>query len=149
MDETKLLSLIELDQLEELLLDGARIPYSGGRLVNEQEAIEILDTLRESIPNELPKAYKILELRDKILGDAKEKSVQIIDNAKRQQDRMISTVEVRQEAERQVSELKQQAQKSCEAMLQATHQKVAQIERDMKENLAKLETQFIKRKTFN
>lgn len=42
-----------LDQLEEIVLDGTRVPFSGSRLVNEQDAIEAMDALREALPLEL------------------------------------------------------------------------------------------------
>jgi hypothetical protein len=37
MSETRITVLDQLDQLEEIVLDGSRIPFSGGRLVNEQD----------------------------------------------------------------------------------------------------------------
>ena len=55
MSETRISSLDLLDQLEEILLDSNRIPFSSARLVDENEAIEILDKIRESIPDELPR----------------------------------------------------------------------------------------------
>lgn len=42
-----------LDQLEEIVLDGTRVPFSGSRLVNERDAIEAMDALREALPLEL------------------------------------------------------------------------------------------------
>ena len=42
MAEAQLTSVLDqLDQLEEIVLDGTRVPFSGGRLVNEQDAIEL------------------------------------------------------------------------------------------------------------
>ena len=60
MEEDRLSTLEQLDQLEELLLDGSRVPLTGYVLVNEREAIYLIDSLRESIPTEITKAYEII-----------------------------------------------------------------------------------------
>jgi hypothetical protein len=56
MTETRLTVLDQLDQLEDVVLDGSRIPFSGGRLVNEQEAIEVIDALRGALPLQFTQA---------------------------------------------------------------------------------------------
>ena len=66
MDEVRLSLLEQLEQIEELLLDGSRIPFSGGRLVNEQEAMDVLVALRESLPNQLIEASKIINKLNQI-----------------------------------------------------------------------------------
>ena len=42
MSDARLVVLDHLDQLEDVLLEGSRIPFSGGRLVNESDAVEVL-----------------------------------------------------------------------------------------------------------
>ena len=51
MSEIRFSVLDQLDQLEEIMLEGSRIPFSGGRLVNEQDAVELLDAVREAMPS--------------------------------------------------------------------------------------------------
>ncbi len=53
MSEARITVLEQLDQLEEIVLEGSRIPFSGGRLVNEQDAVEVLDAVRESLPGQI------------------------------------------------------------------------------------------------
>ena len=50
MSEIRFSVLDQLDLLEEIMLEGSRIPFSGGRLVNEQDAVELL--LKNSNPME-------------------------------------------------------------------------------------------------
>ena len=50
MAEAAITVLNQLDQLEEVVLEGSRIPFSGGRLVNEQDAIEVMDAIRDCLP---------------------------------------------------------------------------------------------------
>ena len=61
MSETQLTSVLDqLDQLEEVVLDGTRVPFSGGRLVNEQDAIELMDAVRDALPAQLVKADELV-----------------------------------------------------------------------------------------
>ena len=63
--------LDQLDQLEEIVLDGSRIPFSGNRLVNEQDAIELLDEIRESMPKSIVQATKLLKQGDQYISKSK------------------------------------------------------------------------------
>ena len=45
MSEARLTVLDQLDQLEEIVLEGSRVPFTGGRLVNEGEAVDVLDAV--------------------------------------------------------------------------------------------------------
>ena len=56
MTEAKIKSVLDqLDQLEEIVLDGSRIPFSGGRLVNEQDAIELMMRFGKPCPASWPR----------------------------------------------------------------------------------------------
>ena len=56
MSEIRFSVLDQLDLLEEIMLEGSRIPFSGGRLVNEQDAVELLDAIREAMPSQVTQA---------------------------------------------------------------------------------------------
>ena len=60
MSEARLTVLDQLDQLEEIVLEGSRVPFTGGRLVNEGEAVDVLDAVREVLPKELERADTVL-----------------------------------------------------------------------------------------
>ena len=47
MSQARFEVLEQLDQLEEIVLEGARVPFSGGRLVNESDAVDILDAQKK------------------------------------------------------------------------------------------------------
>ena len=128
MSDARLAVLDHLDQLEDVLLEGSRIPFSGGRLVNEGDAVEVLDAVRETLPKEVERAAQLLERRDEFINTAKQQADEIVQQAKRQHEQLVSTASVRQEAERQVLELREQTRQQCEQLLQSTRQQGAQLE---------------------
>jgi hypothetical protein len=64
MSEARITVLDQLDQLEDIVLEGSRIPFSGGRLVNEQDAIETMDALLAALPAQIAQAEYLLHQRD-------------------------------------------------------------------------------------
>ena len=61
MSDARLVVLDQLDQLEEVFLEGTRIPFSGGRLVNEHDAVELLDAIRVALPQEIEIAAELVK----------------------------------------------------------------------------------------
>ena len=114
MSDLRLVVLDQLDQLEEVFLEGTRIPFSGGRLVNEHDAVELLDAIRDALPREIEIAVELVKKRDEFINTAKKQAAEILEQANRQHDHLVSTATVRQDAERQVHDLREQTRQQCE-----------------------------------
>ena len=122
MSDIRLTVLDQLDQLEEIILDGSRVPFTGGRLVNEGDAVEVLDAVREVLPQEFESASQLLKQRESFITTARQQADEIVQQAKRQRDQLVNNAAIRQEAERQVNELQEQTRQQCEQLLQTTRQ---------------------------
>lgn len=146
MTETRLTVLDQLDQLEEVILDGSRIPFSGGRLVNEQEAEELLDAVRDALPVQIGQADALLRQREEFVAQARKQAEDVLSQAQQQREQLISSSSVRQEAEKQVAEMREQTRQHCEQLLQSTRQKAAQAEQDLQSRLAQMEQQMATRR---
>src|SRR5216683_4011214 len=70
-----------LDQLEEVLGAGSRLPLTSRTLVDEQEVLDILDQVRVSIPDELKAARKLTQEREQVIGDAHAEAQRILTDA--------------------------------------------------------------------
>ncbi len=146
MEEAKLTSLDYLDQLEEIVLDATRIPFSSGRLVNEQEAIELIDSLRDSIPNDLTKASDIIKKCDYFINIAKDKSEEIVKNAAKQRDNILSNHSLKIEAEKRIDELQIKARSQAEQIIHSARQQASKIDQDMHTKIALLEQDYTTRR---
>ncbi len=100
MSEPRFTVLEQLDQLEEIVLEGSRIPFSGGRLVNEQEAIEVLDAVRETLPGQVNQADQLLQKRDDFITTARKQAEEIVQQANQQREQLVNAASIRQEAEK-------------------------------------------------
>jgi F0F1-type ATP synthase membrane subunit b/b' len=146
MAEVRITVLDQLDQLEDIVLDGSRIPFSGGRLVNEQDAIEMMDSLRESLPSQISQAEDLLRQREEFIEKARLQAEEIVTQARREREQLINAAAIRQEAERQVAEQRELARHQCEQMLLQARQQVAQTEQEHQARLAQFEQQFAGRR---
>jgi vacuolar-type H+-ATPase subunit H len=70
-----------LDQLEEVLGAGSRVPLTSRTLVDEPEILDIIDQIRLSIPEEIKAAKRVSEERDHVLADARAEADRILREA--------------------------------------------------------------------
>ena len=96
MSDIRFAVLDQLDQLEDVFLEGSRVPFSGGRLVNENDAVELLDAIREALPGEVARAAQLLERRDSFINTAKQQAEELVQQGKRQHEQLVSSATVRQ-----------------------------------------------------
>jgi F0F1-type ATP synthase membrane subunit b/b' len=146
MADPQITVLDQLDQLEEVVLDGSRIPFSGGRLVNETDALEVIDALREAIPPQLSLARDLIAQKDDFITKARAQAEEILQVARREREQLVNSSAIRQEAERQVQELREQARQQCDQLLMQARQQAAQAEQELQSRLAQLEQQFAARR---
>lgn len=71
-----------LDELESLMIDASRVPFTNKRVLEEDDVIRLLDDLREKLPNEIVEATHIVAERQRILEHAQEEAQKIIEQAK-------------------------------------------------------------------
>ena len=55
-----------LEDLESLVMNASKMPFTNKKMVEEEEILQIIDDLKESMPAELEQAKKVLSEKDKI-----------------------------------------------------------------------------------
>ena len=146
MNDVRLNLLTELDLLEELFLDGNRLPFSGNRLVNEQEAIEVLDRIRESIPVECAKATQIVAQGNSYIQKAKQTAELLLKDANAKRDELLDSSAIMKQAQFQGYEIESKAKERCNDLLKAASIKAENIEEEMKKNLIRIEREYSAKK---
>ena len=63
-----------IDKLEEIVGKSKKIPFSSNFIVNENEIYDILDELRNVLPEEFKQARWIVKERESMLEEAKRQS---------------------------------------------------------------------------
>lgn len=78
-----------VDRLEDLIDEGRHMPFSKYTAIDEELALEIIDQMRISIPEEIEKAARVLAQRDRVLAQANEEAARILQQARQKGQEMI------------------------------------------------------------
>jgi len=71
-----------LDELESLLIDASRVPFTNKRILEEDDMVRLLDELRGKLPGEITEATRIVADRQRYLEKAQEEAQNIVEQAK-------------------------------------------------------------------
>ena len=137
--------LDQLDQLEEIIVQGLRIPLAGMLVVDEEETIEVLSRIRESFPPALEQAQTLIEQRKDYLKQARNQGASLVQEAKERREHLLQ--QSLHEAERRAQQVMTKAAAQGETMLDQARQAVAQREQALQQSLAQAEQQFAARRS--
>src|SRR5215470_8146748 len=126
-----------VDRLEDLIDEGRHMPFSKFTMIDEERALELIDQMRISIPEEVEKAAKVLATRDRILAQANEEAARIIQAAREQGVQLLDREANVQAAQSHATNIVEKARHDAEIIKQEADDYVLQT-------LAKLEQQLSK-----
>lgn len=106
-----------VDRLEDLIDEGRHVPFSKHTMVDEERALEIIDQMRISIPEEIEKAARVLAQRDRILAQANEEATRIVQQAKDRGDELIDREALVQAANNRAANIVEQAHQEAESIM--------------------------------
>ncbi len=111
-----------LDELYEMVDRAWNLPLSGGRAVLDGEEVkQILDEIRDSLPQELRQAKAIVADRAQIVSDAKREAETIIRVAEERARNMVNQDEIVKQAQARANDLITQAQAKFREMRRASN----------------------------
>lgn len=126
-----------VDRLEDLIDEGRHIPFSKYTMVDEERALEIIDQMRISIPEEIEKASRVLAQRDRILAQANEEAARVVQLARQRGEQMLDRESTVQAAQNRAVNVVEQARQEAEAIIAGADGYALEV-------LSKLEQQLIK-----
>ena len=60
-----------IDELEDALAEGRRVPFSGRLMVDEERILDIIDRMRVAVPEELKQARRVIGEQERLLSEAR------------------------------------------------------------------------------
>lgn len=135
MGEQDLLAL--LDELEGYLAESGRIPLTGRLMVNEQEVYEIIDRMRQSIPEALHQAQKLNRERDRLLQQAREDGEALITESKAYAEKLTRDSAIAQRAQEEADRILEDARRVSREMRLAAREYADDIMERLEANMQK------------
>lgn len=100
-----------LEALEELLEEGVGVPLSGGkRLVDVEQARDIIDDIRINMPQEILQAKAIVQDKAQIMAKANKEAEEIVRRAEERARHLVDQQEIVFKANEKAKEITQTAQ---------------------------------------
>src|SRR5450432_1656000 len=88
-----------VDRLEDLIDEGRHLPMTKLTMVDEERALEIIDQMRISVPEEVDKASRILNQKDRLMAQANEEAARVVDLAREKSETLIQRDAIAQAAQ--------------------------------------------------
>lgn len=126
-----------LDELFDVLDKGWSLPLSGGKtFVDGEEAKQILDEIRDVIPDEIRKAKAIVADREQIIGEAQREAETVVRVAEEKAKALVNQDEIVRQAQAKANDLIMQGQAKFKDMRKASNDYIDDIMRRADESLA-------------
>ncbi len=126
-----------VDRLEDLIDEGRHIWMTKLTMIDEERALEIIDQMRISIPEEVDKANRVLNQRDRLLAQANEEAARIIDLSKEKSETLIQRDAITQAAQNRAANIIEQARQEAENIRSDADVYVLDVLREFEAHLLK------------
>lgn len=103
-----------VDRLEDLIDEGRHIFGTKLTMIDEERALEIIDQMRISIPEEIEKAARVLAQRDRILAEAHEEAARIVQQHRQKAEMMLDQDATVRQAKARGEAIKEQAYREAD-----------------------------------
>lgn len=124
-----------VDRLEDLIDEGRHMPFSKFTMIDEERALELIDQMRISIPEEIEKSSRVLAQRDRVLAQANEEAARLIQAAREQGVQLLDREASVQAAQSRAANIVEEARQRAEEITREADQYVL-------DTLARLEQQL-------
>ena len=121
-----------IQQLEELVREAKSMPLSSSALVNREEVLELIEGMRQNLPEEIKQARWVVKDREDLLMKARRDAEGLVERGRAEQARLATQEEVairaQEEAERLLAEAREQARQITLEAEDYVDAKLAQFE---------------------
>ena len=124
-----------VDRLEDLIDEGRHMPLSRYTMIDEEAALELIDQMRISVPEEIEKATRILAQRDRVLAQANEEAARILQQARVKGEALLEQDVNVQAAQNHAANVIEEARQQAERIMSEADDYVVQVLSRLEQNL--------------
>ncbi|HEV2582071.1 MAG TPA: hypothetical protein VGT44_14540 [Ktedonobacteraceae bacterium] len=139
-----------VDRLENLIASSRRMPLFNQIMVKEADMLDIIETMRTAIPDEIKQARRIIQEKERILAQAQAEASSLLAKAREEsekamkRDGLLRAAEERSEtmlrqAEEKAERLKIEADAYVVETLRALHEHLSGVEMEIDRSLISIE----------
>ena len=103
-----------LEDLESIVVNASKMPFTNKKVVDEEELLSIVDELKGAMPDEVEQARKVLAERDKIIADAQRHADSMVAQVKDYIAKLTEESEIVRQSQEHANQIIQNANHSSE-----------------------------------
>lgn len=124
-----------VDRLEDLIDEGRHMPFSKYTMIDEERALELIDQMRISIPEEIEKAARVIAQKDRILAQANEEAARILQMTRQKGQELLDQETSVQAARQRAQAIIDQAKQDAARIASEADEYVVQVLRELEQRL--------------
>lgn len=129
-----------VDRLEALITSGRLFPLTVYRLVDEDRALELIDQMRISIPEEVKRAKRVQQERDRIVAQAHEEASRLVELAQEEAEGLVGRDSITGTAERRAQTIIERARRDSGLVKAEADEYVIQVLSELEASLMRILT---------
>jgi hypothetical protein len=130
-----------LDRLEAVLNESRQLPFSAGVLVDRDRCYDIINQLRVAIPQEVKRAQRMQQERERIIAQAKEEAERIVILAREQAESLAEEQRFVEQVETEAQDVRRGADEYALSVLQRLESNLLRQLTTVRNGIATLEPQ--------
>lgn len=128
-----------IDELEDALAEGRRLPFSGGRLlVDEERLLDIIDRMRVAIPEEHKRARRIVQEQERLIAEAQARVQQVLEERGLLEAVDAERARLLQHAEREAAQVRAGADEYARQVLEELDDRLTKLVTSVRNGLSAL-----------
>jgi vacuolar-type H+-ATPase subunit H len=124
-----------VDRLEDLIDEGRHMPFSKYTMIDEERALELIDQMRISIPEEIEKSARVIAQKDRILAQANEEAARILQMTRQKGQELLDQETSVQAARQRAQAIIDQAKLDAARIASEADEYVVQVLRELEQRL--------------
>lgn len=126
-----------VDRLEDLIDEGRHLFGTKYTMIDEERALEIIDQMRISIPEEIEKSQRIMQQRERILSEAHEEAARIVQQHRLKAEQLVDEDARVQAAMARAEAIKEQARQEAVRITAEADQYVMDVLKALEQQLVR------------
>lgn len=120
----------EVEDLVEIIIGAARIPFTGFSMVDVDLAMEQLNSIKLNLPVELATAAEIVNRRQELISEAEGYACLVVKSAEEKAHRIVQESAIVRQAELDGAKIRLKTEQECEYLKQTTIAELDQLRQD-------------------
>lgn len=103
-----------MEQIESLVLEGTRVPLTSRVVIDAEELLNLIELIRQTLPEEIAEARRIVSERNALVADAREEAENLVAQAHEMAAKLTQESAIVLEAQERAEELTERAKQTAQ-----------------------------------